>query len=551
MVRIPTVTENTVQTQVVQGPRANDAPSGAFGGAIAQGLQSVAAAAQEIQLRAATAEAEEQLSAFDKHTNQLLFNPKTGYFNTNGKNAYSNAGSVTSQLEELKKTYGSSISNPKAREAFDRAAKARLASATNDIMRHSSKGLKAWEVSAANDGIEDSIETGSLYWNNPEKMNLQRQIGRQAVITVADMEGIDASAEAERLQDYEAAFTTTVIESALGRDVATAEELYNKHKNTIESEPARLNIEAKIAARKRELSTASESAFINNKATELVAVYGDLSDARAQAQAEINSEPDGNIRKKLTQEFDYLFRQKQSADAEARGAYFEEGEAALLEGATVEQFKMINPKGWEALSPGQQKKLYDTEKEGAAETDYNVLSEVILKPKNELAKVNPSDYFDNLAPTERKQLINAVKAARTGTDTDEAQVGRSRIAQTSLMVEQLGFKGKPEMANQFYSLVDAEVKSREVMKGSKLTSTEYTDVLNGFAREAVVKGRMFGTSERDLKDILKEIKPIKSDGQVITSQQQLDQITTLLRDNGVTINNQNILRAYRQATKGQ
>lgn len=542
MPTIPRVSQNTVSTAVTQGPSAS--------GVVASNqIDQLAAVADQMRKSAAIMEAEEASLSFEKERNNLLFNPDNGYFNTSGKNAYEGSAPLMKSLEDLKKQYKTRLRDPEAISAFERVAANQIQSTSTDVMRHSSRGLAAWETGIAKAGVENSIETGSLFWNNPEKRNVQRELGRQSIMDVADREGLSPEGRAERLQNYESTFAKSIIESAAGRDIDEAEKLYDQMKGRIESEPERQAIEALFAKKKEQIKIKNTAAYVNTRATELVAVYGDLSAAREQGQAEINSETDPEIRKELTKEFEYLMKQRDSSQSEKLGNYFQDAEASLLAGGSVAQFQQGQPEMWQEMTPAQQKKLIEIERSGAVETDYSKMSDLLLMPKAELANINPADHFDSIAKGDRAKLISAVKAARTGDDTIDSQVARTRTAQTKDMVKNLfGDTKKQDIGkvNQFYQLLDAQVKQLEDVKGSTLSSDEYTNVLNGFARKAVVENRFLpGNSEYDIEEVLSSIKPIKN----VTSQQQLDEIITQLRQQGATINTRNIMSASKQLQK--
>ena len=97
MPKIAQYQPNQVQTQVVHGPSARSAPTAAFGvdssaslGYVAKGLDDLAQASFDMKQRIDTTAAEEALVKFERDKNDTFFNPKTGYFNTQGKNAQDN-----------------------------------------------------------------------------------------------------------------------------------------------------------------------------------------------------------------------------------------------------------------------------------------------------------------------------------------------------------------------------------------------------------------------------------------------------------------------------
>ncbi len=66
-----------------------------------------------------------------------------------------------------------------------------------------------------------------------------------------------------------------------------------------------------------------------------------------------------------------------------------------------------------------------------------------------------------------------------------------------------------------------------------MTSEEFTDVLSGLTRKVVQEGLIFD-SELDLTDIPADNVPV---------------LSKFLRDNGIPVTSDNLIRAYEQASK--
>jgi hypothetical protein len=160
-----------------------------------------------------------------------------------------------------------------------------------------------------------------------------------------------------------------------------------------------------------------------------------------------------------------------------------------------------------------------------------------LKPKQELAQVDPSEFFNVLAPADRNKLTAAVKAAR-GERVDDP-TGRTRAAETTATMTQLFGKSftklsnsKQEKYNAIMTEFDNELTYREGIKGSMLTSQEYTAMLGDFTRKVVIEGTIWD-SEFDISDIPPSDTPV---------------LSKFLRDNGIPVTSDNLIKAYRQAS---
>jgi len=534
MPKIEQYQPSQITTEVVKQPKAKDVPAAAFGGAIGKGIADIVKAGAALKQRVDITSAEESLVQFERDKNNLFFNPDTGYFNTQGKNAYDNSTAATQSLEDLKKQYGENL-NQNAKLLFDRSADKHINRSQLDIARHASKGLKAWEISTLDSQAENSIENASLYFNDPERLKVQNVLGRQAVIDSSDMLGLGPEATAEKLQTFESSFARSTIEAATQAGAIEGKLALEDYGDRLEG-PDKVKMQSLIEKKEKSEKTQNDARLAVATATRLVDQYGD----RGDAIEEVNKIEDEDLRKKTMTETMSQFSRKKQAESEARASAFEDAEGHILEGGSAESYKAANPEDWENLSPKQQRSI---ESGIVSTTDWNTFSNLMLLPKSELAKVDPVEHFDKLAKSERSKLISAVKSANgTGSSKDKTdhQVGRTRSAQTTAAIEQLlgskkskWNKNKRERANDFYSLLDDEVNFREEEKGAKLTSEEYTDLLSGLTRAVVQEGRFFD-SKLDLTDIPTDDVPV---------------LSKFLRDNNVPVTTDNLIKAYKQASK--
>jgi hypothetical protein len=522
---------NQIAPTVVRQPRAQD--SGVDLSPISQGISDIGSAVSNMNERIDTTAAEEAIVKFEREKNNIFFHPETGYFNTQGRDAYDNATGTSNALLKLKKNYSDSLSE-NARKMFDRVADQHITRSQADIMKHSATGLKVWEVSTIESQVENSLENASLYWNQPDKLKVQRIIGEQSIIDSAELTGISNDAINEKLQTYRSSFAASSIEAALQSSSIAGIEALDKYGDLLEG-PQKIKIEKAIETKQKSEKIKSDAQAAILTSARLVNDY----ENRSEIIEQVNKIEDPELRKKTMSEAMFNFKQKKYAEAEERGTAFEDAEKFIIAGGSVGAFQAQNPEGWMKLSPKQQQSLLSGK---SVDTDWIVFNDLMTMPKDELAKLNPSDHFNELAEEQRKTLITAVKSARgqsTGTEKINSQAGRTRTSQTNLAIRQLfgkkatWNKKQIKKVDSFYALVDSEVSFRENEKGSKLTSEEYTNLLSGLTREVVQSGIIFD-SKRDIKDIPPEDLPI---------------ITNFLRENNIPVTSDNLLKAYQQASK--
>jgi len=535
--------DQQVLTNVTRQPRADpSAGNAAFQSNIqaAKGLESVAQAGAQMVQRIDTTSAEEALVQFERDKNNLFFNPETGYFNTQGKNAFDNANAATESLNDLKKQYGESLGS-NAKSMFDKSADLHITRSQADIARHSAKGLQAWEVATIRSQVENTVENASLYWNQPDRLAVQNALGRQAVIDSAELEGIGAEATNERLQTFDSSFARTAITSAIGSSAEEGSAMLEKHGAKLEG-PDKVKLEKDITAKAKAEKTQSDSQQAITAGTRLVDTY----DGREEIREQVNKIEDPELRKKTMTESMRQFNLKKQGEDEAQTEAYERAESHIIEGGSAETYQATDPEGWESLSAKQKSGI---ESGKSVITNWNKFSDLMMLPKKELAKVNPTEHFTELAPGERSKLISAVKSAGgTGTSSDKIdhQVGRTRSSQTTAAIEQiLGKKikwgdEKRDKANSFYDLLDGEVNHRESLKGSPLSSSEFTDVLSDLTREVTIERSAFGIDFLfpDVEQNVTEIPP-----------ENVRVLSKFLRDNGIPVTADNLLKAQQQASK--
>ncbi len=509
-----------VVSQVAPLGRAPRAPAAAFGQSIAQGAANLAAGVGEMQQRFAETEAREALTDFERQKNKMFFDPDSGYFNTAGRDAFEGAEAVRTQLSELKRSY--KFKSPEAQQAFDRASEAQITLSDLDIMRHSSKQMQAWEAGAIQAGIENSIESAALYSNDPERLEVHREIGRQGVIDAAENAGQSAEELNENLQNFESSFNSSAVRSAARKSYQQGEELLERYRNRIEPQDIE-KLEGFISRQKEAQekgNTARSSVFL---AGSLMRQYSDLDDGQSQIMEIVDDIKDPELQVATRKEIKARFVIKKEAESQARKNTFETAEKYMMAGGSIVEYRSRDPEGWSRLSPKQQRTL---EAGVVAETDYTVLTDLMLLPREELSKVDPNEYMHQLKPEHRVSLSRMVKSAREG--GADHQEGRTRAAQTTSALEQFFEKPKrkwnderKKQADSLYAILDARVRAEEQDKGAPITSAEYTDLLNDTMRKWVVDVPFWFDREEDLTEVPAEaadeiVQFLRNSGQPVT-----------------------------------
>lgn len=495
MPKIAQYQPNQVQTQVVQGPSARSAPTAAFGvdssaslGYVAKGLDDLAQASFDMKQRIDTTAAEEALVKFERDKNDTFFNPKTGYFNTQGKDAYDNSIQTTKTLEKLQQTYGESL-NPDAKRMFDKIAAKHITRSNADIARHASKGLKVWEVATIKAQVENATENASLYWNDPQTLAVQRELGRASVVDANKLSGEGAIALNEDLQTFESTFASNTIASATQVSAAEGQAALDKYGDKLEG-PDELKLKKIIEAKVKVEKTQSDAIL----ATTLASKYTRQDLTREQILEEVDKIEDAELKKKVLSESMTQFNQKKTAKKEKETAFYDEGIDAVNKGSTPLQFQAANPAAWEGMSDRHRNNLLAGKH---MTTDQAKLQSILSLPRSELAKIEPAEYSDSMRPADVKQIRSAVDKAKKGQSVTSVQ---TPAAKTIMVAEKFfgkssswkNSKTKAAGVQALMQSVQDEIETAESDKGGKLLPSELDKLLGDFSRQFVVERSTFG-----------------------------------------------------------
>ena len=506
--------------------------------AVVKGLSDVALGVIQFQQRANETAAEEALLKFERDKNNLFFNPESGYFNSQGRNAYDGGESTLKALDDLKKQYSDELST-ESRQMFEKAASVHITRATTDVHRHASKGFKAWESATSQAQVENAIENAAYYHNQPDQLAVQNQLGRQAIIDQATRDGIGNEATAERLQTFDSEFAKSTINAAVSQGSQAGKAAFDKYADLLEG-AEKQKFKTKIDNKAKVENNRFNAQHSILTGTRLSNLYDD----RESIRKEVNKIKDPELRKSTMREAMYQFNLKKDAENEAQAEAFESAEEHLLSGGSVEAFQANNAEAWDKLSAKQKRSISTG---NTVNTDWNTYSDIMTMSNDQLAKLNPTDYFDKLGVSERKKVISAVKSAKgSGSKANKIdhQVGRSRTSQTTAALEKMfGKKSKwsnsdRDKAEAFYSLLDEEVTQRESQNDGSLTSEQFTQLLSQLTADVVSKKTFMGIDvlRPDVKDNLSDVKP-----------NEVMALSRFLRENGVPVTAETILEARRQA----
>ena len=484
-----------------------------------------------MQQRVDTTAAEEQLVKFEREKNDLFFNDTDGYFNAKGRDAFDRAKPFTERLDELQKTHTQELSSENSRNMFIRATNSQLTKARADVMRKASSEFDAWENATMASRIQSSLDDASLFIDDFDQLTLSLESGRQNVMDLALKHGNSPETVEQDIRRFNAKFATNAIDAALDKDAVTAQKMLFDMKELLDGLDIN-DIQGKIDKLFRIEKGQEDSRAAVTIAESLVTEHAENPNARANIIEQVNLIEDPELQQKAMRESMYQFNQFKIAGNERRAASFDAAEK--FEGS-VEEFITENPRAWDDLTKTQQNQI----KTGTAVvTNFKLWSELQLMDDSELAKIDPTDpaYTTGLSKGDRNKLLADVEKARAG--DPERTLGRTIAAQTKSAIEKMIGKDsvdwsrkQSETADVLYAIVNSEAQFRTEAKGSRLNSTEYTNLLQEMNREVVINRSKLipGSTTLNITDV---------------PSTELRRIASELNSRGIAATADNIIRVY-------
>ena len=212
--------------------------------------------------------AEQAMVHFKKEQNKLLFLNEDAYFNTKGENAYNGEEGVNKSLEKMRGQFANDL-NPLAREMFMKGSQVHLDNSKLKINSHAQKGLDVFDSQTRQAVIENTFETGSLYWNDPDQVTQQNTIGRLAIINKAEKDGTGEEALREDLEGYDSIYYSSIIKAAADKDLTASNALMEQFDSKFESTEDKKKVQDYIDSVQKKTDMKNESFEVLSRATEI------------------------------------------------------------------------------------------------------------------------------------------------------------------------------------------------------------------------------------------------------------------------------------------
>ena len=446
----------------------------------------------DVKNRMNTTAAEEAAVGFERDKNALFFNPENGYFNTQGRNAFDGAEGVNASLAALRKQYAEGLESPDAKRMFNKVANAHITRAGTDIMRHASKGAQAWEVATIESQVENSVENASLYHNQPDKMRVQRALGRQAVLKAAQMQGITGEPLNERLQNYESTFATAAISSATAVSADDGQQMLDDMIKRVEG-PDIVRLQKAIASKTKQEKTQKDAQLSILMAESAVEEFDTITEALLVTE----NVDDPVFKKKLTGEIKSQWSTKKRAEKADSDAAYNAAVGEVNRGVSATAIAATDPVMWEAMTSLQRNNILSGKH---MLTDQVLFNELMSKPTAVMKDLDVNDYSGQLKQADMEKLQRSIKSAQKGQSISTVQslstktnaVAENFFGKKSSWRNRSGLTVKGKKANALMTFVQSTVQDAEELKGGRLTPREIDETMADITRKIVLERSAFG-----------------------------------------------------------
>jgi len=501
MPKIPRTTGQLVQTDIANQPKLTNQDVSSGSRALAKGISDIGVAAKAIKLKRDTAEAESLLFDFENNKNDILFNPKSGYYNSQGQAAVDGHAPTQKALDDLRKQYQEKITNPAMGDLFNKAANARMGADQKSMAAHASKGQRVWEIENFDKSIATDTKTATFNWNSPDVVHervLSTGIdGRDKSLKQFGDNKIAHAAS----QDAQSSLVTSVIKEALNHDdgLEKAEVYREKYKDILSSDDL-ISIDKSLNAKQK----SNEVARLTDE------IWNPLSD-QDEIDAKVAKIKNPEIKLEVIGNLYTLGVQRQKT--------VERNQAKLVDDSLVKivnenvNVRDIDPEIREAIGQDgidillKRQKERDTGKYQT--TDWSVYQD--LKSNTEwLDGPLPLAEMGQLATTEFNDIKNMWDAYQDPTSRqnkarfdDEFGITKNQMIKTAVE-DTIGpkpatkkSKAKKALYNEKYNWMSNEInrlvteKQESLPEKRKLNSGEYKEILDKFKGEIAISGGIY------------------------------------------------------------
>lgn len=478
----------------------------------------------ERQDQVAFMEADRKLGEWE---NKALYDPQNGALNKKGKDAFGVPDAVAEDYRKNVDAISQGLGNDRQKAAFTKAANARGADLQRTLSRHVFTEARQYEAVETENYIKNASDTAALNYDNPDRVDLEINKGRAAIVDFAKRNGLGAEYEKQKTSQFVSNTHIAIIGRYLsnGQDLSAQKYFEEaKSKGLIAGDDLE-KVEGKLKHALTEGQGLRGAAEIWDKSgpkSDLDPVQTDV----MMRQAEKTYADNPTVLKAVKQG---IIERAQIHNASQRERM--EGAASNVWGAIEKgaSFAGIRTMADYRTLPGKQQNEIKTwmidradtlkrraDQDGDDTLYYNLITEASSNATSDkFATTNLLEYRTKLSKQQFQTLVGVQAAIRKGDDKEQNKLLASERVQKNIVDEALlsmkldptpnekTSTGKIEQINGFRRSVREAVSAQEARTGKNATDKEVQSIVDGLIIKGVTKA---GVLWDDTKRVY-ELKP--------------------------------------------
>lgn len=223
-----------------------------FGAAIGRGLSAIGEGVSNAGDALAEYRAiENETTAKDRHNQYLddrralMYDPETGYMNSQGKTALDQRAEYEKRLKELRYKYSDGLS-PGASQLFNRAVDASEREGLQSGIIHAGAERKSYISNVSKSRIDTFTEEALAQYQNPQAVEKYIIAGEAELQRRAQLEGWGADMLENQTAEYRSGVHKNVALALANDDPVAAQEYVNEHKDVLTG-PHRYDLETTLS----------------------------------------------------------------------------------------------------------------------------------------------------------------------------------------------------------------------------------------------------------------------------------------------------------------
>lgn len=204
---------------------------------VGEGAQQFATAANEVQTALIAEQRQHDETAvndmyatqFDPAIRSLLYDPKTGYFAKQGRDALDSKDATMQAAQQAREQFRDALQNDNQKRVFDVISRRHLQSELDAIERHATQQDKVWKAKTSDAVVDSAAQNAVLNFNDPARVDGYLASGRFEIRTFGQDNGWSAEMIRQREQEFARTTRTAIAERMLVSDPMGASQYIKTH----------------------------------------------------------------------------------------------------------------------------------------------------------------------------------------------------------------------------------------------------------------------------------------------------------------------------------